>query len=455
MFKKVLVANRGAIAARIIRALKELNVSIVAVYSEADKNLSYLDLADEAYGLGGSSAKDSYLNQALLIDIIKRSGTDAVHPGYGFLSENTAFASKLEDIGVHFIGPSSALINLMGDKNRARQKMSEFSMPVGKGSGVLSDDEKEIKNAAKEIGYPVLVKPANGGGGIGMFPVYSEEKLLDMVKKAKGIAEKYFSDQNVYLEKYFEKPRHVEFQILADANNNVMHLYERDCSIQRRHQKIIEESPAPNIPEGEILEIAGKVQKSVQSLGYDNVGTVEMLRGQDGSYSFLEMNTRLQVEHAVTEEVLNIDLVKAQVLSAAGVALNDIVPNDTHRTGHAIEVRIYAEDPITFYPAPGTLKQYKLPEVEGIRVETGFKEGNDITPYYDPMIAKIIAHDETRKDAITKLVSYLETIIIEGVKTNIPFLIFTLESEEFLNGDIDTDLANVLVERMKKEKQLQ
>jgi acetyl-CoA carboxylase biotin carboxylase subunit len=451
MFKKVLVANRGAIASRIIRTLKDLNVSIVAVYSEADKELPYLKLADETYSLGGSVAKESYLNQELLINIIKRSGVDAVHPGYGFLSENTEFASKLEEIGVKFIGPSSKWINLMADKNRARQIMSKYCMPIGKGSDILSDDEQEILNAAEEIGYPVLVKPANGGGGIGMFPVYSANKLLDSVTKAKGLSEKYFSDGSVYLEKYLERPRHIEFQILADANNNVMHLYERDCSIQRRHQKIIEESPAPNILEQEILEIAVKVKEAIQSVGYDNVGTVEMLRGQDGSYSFLEMNTRLQVEHAVTEEVVNIDLVKSQVLSAAGVPLEKIVPNEVQRTGHAIEVRIYAEDPITFYPAPGTLKKYKLPEVEGIRVETGFEEGNVITPYYDPMIAKIIVHAETRNKAIKKLVSYLETIVIEGIKTNVPFLLYTLKSEDFVKGNIDTDLANVLVKRMKEE----
>lgn len=451
MFRKVLVANRGAIASRIIRVLKNLNISIVAVHSEADQDLPYLKLADEVYSLGGTAAKDSYLNQERLIDIIQRSGADAVHPGYGFLSENTEFASKLEEIGVKFIGPSSKWINLMADKNRARQIMSKVSMPIGKGSDILSNDEEKLLQAAEEIGYPVLVKPANGGGGIGMFPVYNADQLVETVKKSKGLAEKYFSDGSVYLEKYYEKPRHIEFQILADANNRVMHLFERDCSIQRRHQKIIEESPAPNISEQEILEIAMKVQASIQSIGYDNVGTVEMLRGQDGSYNFLEMNTRLQVEHAVTEAVVNIDLVKSQILSAAGLSLEKIVPNEVKRRGHAIEVRIYAEDPLTFLPAPGTLRQYKLPKVEGIRVETGFEAGNVITPYYDPMIAKIITHAETRKKAIDSLIAYLETIGIEGVKTNVPFLLYTLRSEEFNNGNIHTDLANVLVKRMKQE----
>lgn len=451
MFKKVLVANRGAIASRVIRALKELNISIVAVYSEADKDLPYLKIADETYSLEGSIAKDTYLNQDLLIDIIKLSGADAVHPGYGFLAENTEFVQKLEGIGVKFIGPSSKWINMMADKNRARHIMSKYSMPIGKGSDILNDNEQDILKEADEIGYPVLVKPANGGGGIGMVPVYSPEKLLESVNKAKGLSEKYFSDGNVYLEKYLENPRHIEFQVLADCNNNVIHLYERDCSIQRRHQKIIEESPAPNISEQEISGIAAKIQESIQSVGYNNIGTVEMLRGQDGSYSFLEMNTRLQVEHAVTEEVVNIDLVKSQILSAAGVLIDDIVPGIVKRDGHAIEVRIYAEDPVTFYPSPGTLKQYKLPNLDGIRVETGFEEGNTITPYYDPMIAKIIVHAKTRKEAIDRLVEYLEKVVIEGVKTNVPFLIYTLKSDEFVSGKIDTNLASILAIRMKEE----
>lgn len=320
MFKKILVANRGAIAARIIRTLKNMNIAVVAIYSEADQHLPYLKLADETYELKGSIAKDTYLNQDRIIEIVKMSGVDGVHPGYGFLAENSEFSKRLEEMGVKFIGPSTKWINLMADKNQARQIMANYSMPLGKGSSILPDDEEEVKKIAAEIGYPVLVKPANGGG-IGMLPVYEESKLISTVERAKNTSEKYFSDSNFYLESYFEDPRHIEFQILADAEGNVIHLYERDCSIQRRHQKIIEESPAPNISFKEIEKIGEQVQQSIQQIGYDNVGTVELLRGKDGNYSFLEMNTRLQVEHAVTEEIIGIDLVKAQIESAAKIPL--------------------------------------------------------------------------------------------------------------------------------------
>lgn len=454
MFKKILVANRGAIAARIIRTLKNMNIAVVAIYSEADQHLPYLKLADETYELKGSIAKDTYLNQDRIIEIVKMSGVDGVHPGYGFLAENSEFSKRLEEMGVKFIGPSPKWINLMADKNQARQIMANYSMPLGKGSSILPDDEEEVKKIAAEIGYPVLVKPANGGGGIGMLPVYEESKLISTVERAKNTSEKYFSDSNFYLESYFEDPRHIEFQILADAEGNVIHLYERDCSIQRRHQKIIEESPAPNISFKEIEKIGEQVQQSIQQIGYDNVGTVELLRGKDGNYSFLEMNTRLQVEHAVTEEITGIDLVKAQIESAAKIPLRQIIPGKIEKTGHAIEVRIYAEDPITFYPSPGTLKTYVLPKVENVRVETGFEEGNVISPYYDPMIAKIIVHEATREKCIEVLSDYLKLVQIEGVKTNIPFLIYTLSSPEFIAGNISTNLASTLAKRMKDENKL-
>lgn len=451
LFKKILVANRGAIAARIIRTLKQMNISVVAIYSEADQHLPYLKLADETFELKGNMAKETYLNQERIIEIVKQSGADGVHPGYGFLAENSEFAKKLEKIDVKFIGPSPEWLVLMADKNQARQIMSNYSMPIGKGSDILSDNEKEVKAAAVKIGYPVLVKPANGGGGIGMLPVYEEEKLLSTIERAKSISQKYFDDNRVYLESYLENPRHIEFQILADKNGNVVHLYERDCSIQRRHQKIIEESPAPNIPAEEIENIAARIQESIQQVGYDNVGTVELLRGQDGNYSFLEMNTRLQVEHAVTEEVIGLDLVKAQIESAANIPLRNILPNKIEKKGHAIEVRVYAEDPLTFFPSPGTLKVYYLPEVEHVRVETGFEEGNVISPFYDPMIAKIIVHDATREKCIERLCYYLKQVKIEGVKTNLSFLIYTLNSPEFRAGDLSTNLTMKLVKRMKDE----
>lgn len=454
MFKKVLIVNRGAIASRIIRTLKEMEIPVAVVYSEADQHLPYIKQADEAYMLEGNTAQETYLNQDKLISLIKENGIDAVHPGYGFLSENTHFVKKLEEIGVTFIGPSSKYITLMGDKHDARELMSSHGMPIGKGSDVLTDDVETMKKAAAEIGYPVLVKPANGGGGIGMLPVYKEEDLEKTVQRAKGMAEKFFSDGSVYLEKYFEKPRHIEFQIVADQHGNIEHLYERDCSIQRRHQKVIEESPAPGISESEIIELANQVKDSVIKVGYDNVGTVEMIRSNTGDYSFLEMNTRLQVEHAVTEENTGIDLVEVMVRMAAKEQLYDVIPSNVKRQGHTLEVRVYAEDPKTFFPSPGTLNTYQLPEQEGVRIETGFEEGNVISPFYDPMIAKIIVHADNRDQAIERMVDYLEKVKIEGLKSNVPFLLYTLRSEEFKKGDIHTKLAEELVERMKAEQKV-
>lgn len=447
----MLVANRGAIAARIIRTLKKMDITVVAIYSEPDSELPYLKDADESYLLEGKTAIETYLNQEKILNIIQQSGADAVHPGYGFLAENTSFVQKLEEINVTFIGPSSKYISLMSDKHDARELMSKSSLPVGKGSNILTSDIEEMKREANEVGYPVLVKPSNGGGGIGMIPVYDDDHLPKAVEQAKTMAEKFFSDGSVYLEKYFEKPRHIEFQIVADSYGNVEHLFERDCSLQRRHQKIIEESPAPGIGAEEINELGAKIQQAIKDIGYDNIGTVEMLRSNKGEYSFLEMNTRLQVEHAVTEKIVNLDLVEAQVKSAGNIELSNRLPNSIKRHGHSLEVRVYAEDPINFFPSPGKLSVYKFPKKDDVRVETGFKEGNTISSYYDPMIAKIIVHEETREEAIRIMKKYLETVRIEGVKTNIPFLIYALTSQEFQNGDIHTKLAEELAARMKEE----
>ncbi|MBD3108911.1 ATP-grasp domain-containing protein [Bacillus sp. AGMB 02131] len=451
VFRRVLIANRGAIAARILKTLKDMEIEAAIIYSTADRDLPYIKEASVAYEIYGNFPRDTYLNQQRILEIIKESGSDAVHPGYGFLAENTEFARKVEKLGVTFIGPNSKWIDLMADKNRARQTMSKYTMPIGKGSSNLPDNDEEILAIADEIGYPVLIKPCNGGGGIGMQPVYNAENLIANVRKAKTAAEKYFSDNSVYLESYLENPRHIEIQIIADRHGNVVHLYERDCSIQRRHQKIIEESPAPNISREELNPILKQVTESIQSLGYDNIGTVELLRSESGQYSFLEMNTRLQVEHAVTEEVVNTDLIKAQIRSAYGETLQNILPEKLQQKGHSIEVRIYAEDPQTFYPSPGTLEKFRLPEAKNIRIETGFTEGNKISPFYDPMIAKIIVHTDSRDTAIEELVNYLQIVEITGLKTNIPFLIYALKSEEFKKGKVSTKLAEILVKRMKEE----
>jgi acetyl-CoA carboxylase biotin carboxylase subunit len=450
MFNKVVVANRGAVASRIIRALRTMGIRSVAVFSDADADLPYLKEADEAYRIGGPHAKDSYLNQEAILAVIKETKADAVHPGYGFLSENPAFARQVEQAGATFIGPSSRYMEAMAHKSEARKLAARYGMPTGAGSDVLGDAEVEIVSEARRIGYPVLVKPAAGGGGIGMIPAYDEDELIKAVARARSLANRSFSSSQVYLEKYMERPRHIEFQMLADRQGNVCHLFERDCSLQRRHQKIIEESPAPCISREEIGKMADTITEVVRRIGYDNIGTTEFLRDQEGSYSFLEMNTRLQVEHAVTEEVTGIDLVRAQIESAAGKRLSDIIRQPVAVKGHAIEARIYAEDPLQFIPSPGKLLVFRPPGGEAIRVETGYAEGNTVTTYYDPMIAKVIACGDSRQEAVKRLVESLQNFEISGIKTNIPFLLFALASEEYQQGSIYTGLTNELVNRMKQ-----
>lgn len=444
-FQKVVVANRGDVARRVIQALRSLNIKSVAVYSEADANAPYLDEADEAHLIGEAPATASYLNQDALLRVIKETGADGVHPGYGFLAENTQFATRIEEQGVRFIGPSARLIDAMSHKSHARELINKHGMPVGQGSGILGTDENEIIEAANKIGFPVLVKPAAGGGGIGMMPAYDEKGLLKAVKRSSDLALRSFSNGDVYLEKYLEEPRHVEFQILGDKYGNVRHLFERDCSLQRRHQKIIEEASAPLIDHQETDRLAEQITQVLANIGYDNIGTVEMLRGKDGSYSFLEMNTRLQVEHAVTEELTGIDLVKAQILSSSGHSLPDILPEEIKRNGHAIEARVYAEDPKRFFPSPGKLETFRPPSGSGIRVDTGYAEGGEVTPYYDPMVAKVIAHDQTREKTIEKLKAALNEFDVSGIKTNIPFLIKALSSQEFQAGNVHTGLVSTIL----------
>ena len=441
MFKKVLIANRGAVAARIIRALRKLNIQSVAVYSEADASAPYLKDANEAILIGPGPAKASYLNQAALFKAIADSGADAVHPGYGFLSENAAFARKLESKGVTFIGPSQEWLEKMGDKVESRKLMAEYGVPMLVASSLLPDDEASIISAGERIGYPLLIKATGGGGGIGMQPVTDPKKLVKAVGRARALAERTFSNDGVYLEKLLERPRHIEFQVLADKHGNARTIFERDCSVQRRYQKVIEESPAPEIEPSDLQDLAETIQSAVQTMGYDNIGTVEMLRGEDGSFTFLEMNTRLQVEHGVTEEVTGIDLVVAQIRSAAGETLTEILDAEPICRGHAVQARVYAEDPIKFFPSPGHLEKFNIPSGEGIRIETGYAEGMDITPFYDPMIAKVIARADDRTTAIKRLRVALTNFTISGPKTNIPFLLEVLDSEEFCTGNVHTGLA--------------
>ena len=440
MFNKVIVANRGAVASRVLRALNEMGIQSIALYSEADAGAPYLAMANETYAIGPAPARESYLNQELIIEILKQSHADGLHPGYGFLSENAGFAQRVVDAGARFIGPSPKWIDAMGHKTRARELAAQYGMPMSKGSPVLPMDNELILKAARDIGYPVLVKPAGGGGGIGMLPAKDEAQLLETVERSRSMASRGFGNAEVYLERLFERPRHVEFQILGDQHGNVTHLFERDCSTQRRNQKVIEEAPGPLISREKATETAEHIAGIMRKIGYDNIGTVEMLLGADGSFNFLEMNTRLQVEHGVTEEVTGVDLVRAQIRSAAGEKLSDILPAKIEVKGHAIQARVYAEDPKNFFPSPGRLNVFRPPQDKSVRVETGFAEGRDVTPHYDPMIAKVIVHEGTREAAIDKLVTALEAFEIQGLKHNIPAVIAVLKSEQFRAGAVHTGL---------------
>jgi acetyl-CoA carboxylase biotin carboxylase subunit len=449
MFGKILVANRGAVAARVLRALNEMRIPAVAVYSEADHGAPYLELASETYAIGAAPARESYLNQDALIDVIRRSGADGVHPGYGFLSENAGFAQKVRDAGAGFIGPSPKWIDAMGHKTRARELAATYGMPMTHGSDVLPAEPEAILAAARAIGYPVLVKPAGGGGGIGMLAAKDESELLAAVERSRSMAGRGFGNAEVYLERLVERPRHIEFQVLGDQHGDAVHLFERDCSVQRRNQKVIEEAPGPALARHKVDAVASQIAGIVKQMGYDNIGTVEMLMGADGAFNFLEMNTRLQVEHGVTEEVTGVDLVRAQIRCAAGEHLRDVLPPQLAVSGHAIQARVYAEDPKTFFPSPGTLTVFRPPHGSSIRVETGYAEGRVVTPHYDPMVAKVIVHAANREAAIDRLVEALEAFEIQGIKHNIPALLAILTSEPFRAGRVHTGLIPEIFNKQK------
>jgi acetyl-CoA carboxylase biotin carboxylase subunit len=448
MFNKVVVANRGAVAARVLRALNAMGVKSVALYSEADAGAPYLAMANETYAIGPAPARESYLDQDAIVEVARKSHADGLHPGYGFLSENAQFAERVTDAGVCFIGPSPKWIAAMGHKTRARELAAGYGMPMSQGSEVLPAEPDAILAAARKIGFPVLVKPAGGGGGIGMLPAKDESELLQAVERSRSMASRGFANAEVYLERLLEKPRHIEFQVLGDRFGNAVHLFERDCSTQRRNQKVIEEAPAPALSRSEVQRVADDIARIVREMGYDNIGTVEMLRGADGAFNFLEMNTRLQVEHGVTEEVTGVDLVRAQIRSAAGEKLTEILPATIEVKGHAIQARVYAEDPKNFFPSPGKLTVFRPPAADGVRVDTGYAEGRDVTPHYDPMIAKVIVHAPTRDAAIDKLIGALDAFEIQGLKNNIPAVVTILRSEQFRAGDVHTGLIpEVLAKR--------
>jgi acetyl-CoA carboxylase biotin carboxylase subunit len=439
-FSKILVANRGAVAARVLRATAEMSMRSVCVYSEADANLPYLAHADETYSLGAGPPRENYLDPQAILKAARATKSEAIHPGYGFLSENAEFAREVRANGIAFIGPNPDIIETMGHKTKARDLVASLGMPLGIGSEVLPKDAAAITAIAERIGYPVLVKPTAGGGGIGMIAARGPAELASAVERAQSMALRGFGSPDVYLERLLERPRHIEIQVVGDQYGRVRHLFERDCSVQRRHQKVIEEALAPGVPRSDIDALCARVIDVMERIGYDNVGTVEMLMGADGTFHFLEMNTRLQVEHGITEEITGVDLVKAQIRLAAWDRLAAVLPEHIIAQGHAIQARVYAEDPRRFLPSPGKLEVFRPPTGEGIRIETGYAEGAVVSPFYDPLLAKVIARGTTRDDAIGRLEEALSAFEITGVKQNIPALLQVLGTEAFRVGNVHTGL---------------
>jgi acetyl-CoA/propionyl-CoA/long-chain acyl-CoA carboxylase, biotin carboxylase, biotin carboxyl carrier protein len=440
MFSKILVANRGEIAIRVIRALDEMGIASVAVYSELDRDALHVKRADEAYLLGGPTAAESYLKIEKIIEVCKESGAEAVHPGYGFLAENADFARACDEAGIVFIGPPASAIDAMGSKTRARELMKAAGVPIVPGTTeVMEDVEAARKVIDAEIGYPVAIKASGGGGGKGFRVALDESELEKAFEGASREGEKFFSDGRVYVERYLPDPRHVEVQVLADRHGNVIHLGERDCSVQRRHQKVIEEAPAPAVDE-ELRARIGKIGvDAAKAVDYVGAGTIEGLL-QDGEYFFLEMNTRVQVEHCVTEMVTGIDIVREGILAAAGEKLS-YSQDDVELRGHAIECRINAEDASkNFAPAPGPIGNYKEPTGPGVRVDSGVGPGGEVTPMYDPMVAKLIVWDADRELATRRMIRALGEYEIEGLKTLIPFHVALLKTEQWANGETCRDL---------------
>ena len=446
MFKKILIANRGEVALRVIFACRELGIKTVAVYSEADENSLHVRFADEDVRIGPARSADSYLNMPNIISAAEITGADAIHPGYGFLSESASLAEVCEACHIKFIGPSPQVIRLMGDKVRARRVMKKAGVPVLPGSDGPIDQEDRALKLAREIGFPVIVKATAGGGGRGMRVVRNAADLAHAVKTAQREAEASFGVGDVYIEKYIESPRHVEFQVLGDHHGTVVHLGERDCSIQRRHQKLIEESPSPALSEKLRRKMGAIVVDAARAVQYTNAGTFEFLMDPEGRFYFMEVNTRLQVEHAVTEMVTGLDIVKEQIRIAAGERLS-FKQSEVTFTGHSIECRINAEDPETFVPSPGVIHVFSVPGGPGVRVETFAHSDCTITPYYDSMIAKIIVHGRDRAEAIARMRRTLEMTVIEGIKTSIPLHLRVLNDPDFIAGRVSTSFMERFLAR--------
>ena len=448
MFDKVLIANRGEIALRVIRACRELGIETVAVHSTADSAAMHVRLADESVCIGPPPAAESYLNKAAILAAAEITGADAIHPGYGFLAENGDFAQMVIEHGVTFIGPRPEHIRVMGDKIVAKETMRRLGLPVVPGTDGPVGHEVAAREAAEAIGYPVLIKATAGGGGRGMVVARDEAELLDGYRRARGEAKAGFGDDRVYIEKYLDRPRHIEIQVVADGRGHCIHLGERDCSIQRRHQKLIEEAPSPALDERQRVEIGERVRKAVQELGYLGVGTVEFLY-EDGAFHFIEMNTRLQVEHPVTEAVTGIDLVRTQIRIAAGEPL-DLAQADVRFDGHAIEVRINAEDPVSLLPRPGRVEAYHAPSGPGVRVDSALYAGAVVPPHYDSLIGKLIVHDSDRASCLMRLRRALGEYVIAGPPSSIPLLSAIIEEPGFQRGAYHTGWLAEFLERWQK-----
>jgi acetyl-CoA carboxylase biotin carboxylase subunit len=437
LFKKILIANRGEIALRVLWACKELGVSTVAVYSEADSESLHVRFADQAVCIGPPRNIDSYLNIPAIISAAEITGAEAIHPGYGFLSESAYLAEICEACSIKFIGPGPQAIRLMGDKSRAKKTMVKAGVPVIPGSPGVVQDEDEAARVARDTGFPVLLKASAGGGGRGMRVVRSAAELPGAFKAAQAEAAAAFGIPDVYVEKYVEAPRHIEIQVMADGRGNVVHLGERECSIQRRHQKIIEEALSPVVGEKLRRRMGHTAVEAARAVQYQSAGTVEFLLDSSGNFYFMEMNTRIQVEHGITELVTGRDLVKEQILVAAGEALS-FAQKDVRFEGHALECRINAEDPVTFIPSPGTIRHLNLPGGPGVRVDTFAYEGCVISPYYDSLIAKLMTYGRNRAEAIARMRRALDVMVVEGIKTNIPLHRRILDEHDFLAGRLDT-----------------
>ena len=442
ILKKVLIANRGEIALRIMKTCHEMGVETVAIYSDADQQLPFVNNATVSHRIGEAPVLKSYLQMDKILEIAQMEHVDAIHPGYGFLSENAAFAKAVAERSMVFVGPSPSLISLMGDKVKARQTMIEAGIPVVPGSNESIRTIEEACTLALEYGYPVMLKASGGGGGIGMICCNSEEELQKAFHATKTRAKTYFGNEEVFIEKFIPNARHIEVQIFGDHHGNVVHLFERDCSIQRRNQKVIEETPSPFLSNETREKICHAAKKAAEYVNYTNAGTIEFIVDEEENFYFLEMNTRLQVEHAITEMITNIDLVKWQILVARGEKL-PLSQDDILSSGHSIEFRVYAEDPVKFFPSPGKIEEYTFPDNDpNVRVDNGYEKGTIVTPFYDPMIAKIIVNGDSRKETIQSAKEYLNQIVIKGIKTNIPLFQRIINEESFLKGEYTTKYLN-------------